>query len=155
VSSIRRLLFSCDTAGRRLPDRLRCLDRRGCRANTVSLQPGNYVEHFEFVQSLLKEYDIPPARRWVDIDNIAAGINPTGAAAPLDIAFEHNIKLVADALGALPAELVQRTKQASVIVAALVGQPNASFLKSCTSLSRGRCVSVAADVPRSMAWPWC
>ena len=95
----------------------------GAVRNTVSVQPGNYVKHFEFVQSLLNKYDIPPARRWVDIDNIASGINPTGAAALLDVAFKHNIKLFADALGAPPAELVQRTKQASIVVTALVGRP--------------------------------
>ncbi|MBV9002053.1 MAG: nitronate monooxygenase [Solirubrobacterales bacterium] len=94
--------------------------------------PGNLIaslreqipaEHFEFVRDLLKKYDIPAAPEGIrSFDEIAAGANPTGAAVLLDVAFRHNIKLFANALGAPPADLVKRSKEAGVVVAALVGQ---------------------------------
>lgn len=89
----------------------------------ASLRAQIPAEHFEFVQALLDRYDIPAVPDGLrNFDEIAAGINPTGAAALLDVAFKHNIKLFANALGAPPAELVKRSKDAGVVVAALVGQ---------------------------------
>ncbi|WP_426502283.1 NAD(P)H-dependent flavin oxidoreductase [Dactylosporangium sp. McL0621] len=89
----------------------------------ASLRAQIPAEHFAFVRSLLERYDIPAAPAGLrDFDEIAAGINPDGAAALLDVAFKHNIRLFANALGAPPAELVERSKAAGVVVAALVGQ---------------------------------
>src|SRR5229473_245189 len=56
-------------------------------------------------------------------DEIAASLNPVGAAALLDVAFRHPISLIANALGTPPPGLVARAQAAGVAVAALVGQP--------------------------------
>jgi NAD(P)H-dependent flavin oxidoreductase YrpB (nitropropane dioxygenase family) len=78
-------------------------------------------EHIAFVRDLLDRYDIP-VTELTGHDEIAAGLNPDGARALLDVAFRHRISLIANALGTPPPDLVQRAKAAGVVVAALVGQ---------------------------------
>ena len=79
--------------------------------------------HLAFVRDLLDRYGIPEAAPIAEHDEIAASLNPAGAAALLDVAFGHPIALVANALGPPPAGLVDRARQQGVAVAALVGQP--------------------------------
>ena len=81
--------------------------------------------HLAFVRDLLDRYGIPEAapRASAEHDEIAASLNPTGAAALLDVAFRHPISLIASALGTPPPGLVARAKAEGVAVAALVGQP--------------------------------
>jgi NAD(P)H-dependent flavin oxidoreductase YrpB (nitropropane dioxygenase family) len=82
-------------------------------------------EHRQFIADLLAKYgvpDLPSDAAPLINDDIAAAINPEGAAALLDVAFDHPIALVANALGTPPANLVDRAKAKGVVVAALVGQ---------------------------------
>jgi NAD(P)H-dependent flavin oxidoreductase YrpB (nitropropane dioxygenase family) len=78
--------------------------------------------HLAFVRDLLARYEIPETGRAAGHDEIAASLNPRGAQALLDVAFGHQIALIANALGTPPPGLVARAKQAGVPVAALVGQ---------------------------------
>jgi len=80
-------------------------------------------EHLAFVRDLLDRYGIPDVPGNPEHDEIAASLNPDGAAALLDVAFSHRISLIANALGTPPPGLVARGKAAGVVVAALVGQP--------------------------------
>ncbi len=93
--------------------------------------PGNLVaslraqipeQHLAFVADLLARYGIPESAA-ADQDEIAASLNPAGAAVLLDVAFSHRIALIANALGPPPPGLVARGQAARVVVAALVGQP--------------------------------
>jgi NAD(P)H-dependent flavin oxidoreductase YrpB (nitropropane dioxygenase family) len=82
--------------------------------------------HLAFVRDLLDRYGIPeaaPPRNAAEHDEIAASLNPAGAAALLDVAFGHPIALIANALGPPPPGLVERARKQGVAVAALVGQP--------------------------------
>ena len=82
--------------------------------------------HLAFVRDLLDRYGIPesvPRASAAEHDEIAASLNPAGAAALLDVAFRHPISLIASALGTPPPGLVARAKAEGVAVAALVGQP--------------------------------
>ncbi len=81
--------------------------------------------HLAFVRDLLDRYGIPEAAPHASAghDEIAASLNPAGAAALLEVAFRHPISLVASALGIPPPGLVARAKAEGVAVAALVGQP--------------------------------
>jgi NAD(P)H-dependent flavin oxidoreductase YrpB (nitropropane dioxygenase family) len=79
-------------------------------------------EHLAFVRGLLDQYGIPEAAVLEDNSGIVAGLNPGGAEALLDVAFSHQISLVASALGTPPPSLVARGQAAGVVVAALVGQ---------------------------------
>jgi NAD(P)H-dependent flavin oxidoreductase YrpB (nitropropane dioxygenase family) len=82
--------------------------------------------HLAFVRELLAKYGIPAAAAAADpsvVDEVAASLNPDGAAPLLDVAFRHKISLIANALGPPPPGLVARGHDAGVVVAALVGQP--------------------------------
>jgi NAD(P)H-dependent flavin oxidoreductase YrpB (nitropropane dioxygenase family) len=81
-------------------------------------------EQQEFVDDILRRYDVP------DIDEeireaIKRGgtlaVSPRGYEPLLDIAFAHDIKLVASALGPPPPALIERAHEADVVVAALAG----------------------------------
>src|SRR5271166_2226545 len=76
-----------------------------------------------FVRDLLDRYGIPEVPPIPEHDEIAASLNPAGAAALLDVAFRHPISLIASALGTPPPALVAQAKAEGVAVAALVGQP--------------------------------
>ncbi len=90
----------------------------------ASLRAQIPASHLAFVRDLLDRYGIPETGVSTQAhDEIAAGLNPDGAAALLDVAFRHPIALIASALGTPPPGLVARAKEAGVTVAALVGQP--------------------------------
>src|SRR6202040_1776722 len=61
----------------------------------ASLRAQIPAEHLAFVRDLLGRYGIPEAARSASIaaehDEIAASLNPAGAAALLDVAFRHPI----------------------------------------------------------------
>ena len=80
-------------------------------------------EHLAFVRDLLERYGIPEKTAHHEHDEVAASLNPDGAAVLLDVAFGHPISLIASALGTPPPGLVTRAKATGVAVAALVGQP--------------------------------
>ncbi len=78
--------------------------------------------HLAFVRDLLDRYGIPEVKSHPEYDEIAASLNPAGAAPLLDVAFRHPISLIANALGPPPEGLVDRARKHGVAVAALVGQ---------------------------------
>ena len=88
----------------------------------ASLRTQIPAEHLDFVAGLLDRYGIPETTSHPEHDEIAASLNPDGAALLLDVAFEHPIALIANALGLPPAGLVDRAREQGVAVAALVGQ---------------------------------
>lgn len=78
-------------------------------------------EHRAFVDDILARYGItaPAEER-----RAAAGglnISPKGYEPLLDVAFAHDIRLIASALGPPPADLVQRAHDRDVLVVALAG----------------------------------
>jgi NAD(P)H-dependent flavin oxidoreductase YrpB (nitropropane dioxygenase family) len=78
-------------------------------------------EHRRFVDELLDRYDVPPLPAG---DRAPSGLLSWShkAAAPLmDVAFEHGISLIANALGPAPPEMVGRAHEAGIVVAGLVG----------------------------------
>jgi NAD(P)H-dependent flavin oxidoreductase YrpB (nitropropane dioxygenase family) len=80
-------------------------------------------EHRAFVQDLLARYGIPADTGTGTFrDEIMASINSFGAAELIDVAFSHQVALIANALGPAPRDLVSRGKREGVVVAALVGQ---------------------------------
>jgi NAD(P)H-dependent flavin oxidoreductase YrpB (nitropropane dioxygenase family) len=104
----------------------------GVGSREASRDPGNLVAslraqipdgHLAFVRDLLDRYGIPEVAGNPEHDEIAASLNPDGAAPLLDVAFRHPIRLIANALGPPPPGLVDRARKQGVPVAALVGQP--------------------------------
>jgi NAD(P)H-dependent flavin oxidoreductase YrpB (nitropropane dioxygenase family) len=82
-------------------------------------------EHIRFVEGLMKKYGIPPRDgNALEGGEYVAAVNtdPGIVSELLDVAFSHRIRLIASALGTPPPYLVDRGKDAGVIVAALVGK---------------------------------
>lgn len=85
-------------------------------------------EHLAFVRGLLDGAGIPPLPA-ADKDEIIRGLlselsfTPEESLRMLDIAMEHPIKLIVNALGSPPKELVERAHARGIKVAALAGRP--------------------------------
>jgi NAD(P)H-dependent flavin oxidoreductase YrpB (nitropropane dioxygenase family) len=76
-----------------------------------------------FVDDILSRYHVPelPAELRGAERNVLANVASKGYAPLLDVAFAHDIALVASALGAPPPALLRRAHDAGVAVAALAG----------------------------------
>jgi NAD(P)H-dependent flavin oxidoreductase YrpB (nitropropane dioxygenase family) len=97
-------------------------------------------EHRRFLDSLLEQYGIDPSEPGTDSDTaadsdsvrvdmsnasregLAAGLTGEGAVRLIEVALTHPIRLVANALGAPPAEMIKAAHEAGVPVAALAGK---------------------------------
>jgi hypothetical protein len=84
-------------------------------------------EHKSFARKLLEEHGIDTTdltdERFERGSKITRNIREQGAQSLLDVAFNHPIALVANALGPAPQVMIDRAKAAGVLVAALVGSP--------------------------------
>ena len=84
-------------------------------------------EHKTFARKLLEDHGIDTAdltdERFERGSKITRNIREQGAQSLLDVAFNHPIALVANALGPAPPIMIDRAKAAGVLVAALVGSP--------------------------------
>ena len=78
--------------------------------------------HRAFVDDLLLRYGIPPPTE-PPRKSSRGGLNisPKGYEPLLEVAFGHDIRLIASALGPPPADLVERAHDHNVLVAALAG----------------------------------
>ena len=76
--------------------------------------------HKQFTIDLLKEHDVDFNREDFLDQNMPAIAGDMGEQL-LDVAFQHPIKMIANALGIAPASMIDRAKQYGVPVGALVG----------------------------------
>lgn len=79
--------------------------------------------HRLWLDNLLERYGIPVVKAGNGLERRFAGmrIDPKSMAPLLDVAFEHDIALVASALGPPPPHLIDRARASGVRVAALAG----------------------------------
>jgi NAD(P)H-dependent flavin oxidoreductase YrpB (nitropropane dioxygenase family) len=78
-------------------------------------------EHKSFVNDLLARYDVPPLPIDEPIPSGEGSWSHKGAQPLVDISLSRPIRLIVNALGAPPPELVTQAHNANVYVAALVG----------------------------------
>ena len=81
-------------------------------------------EHQEFVEDILRRYDVPEMPDDVEmVGGMPRGLNvsPLTYGPLIEVAFAHDITLIASALGAPPPDLVERAHGQGVLVAALAG----------------------------------
>jgi NAD(P)H-dependent flavin oxidoreductase YrpB (nitropropane dioxygenase family) len=103
-----------------LPPKYVGAERGGIDASEVrALLP---EEHRAFVDDLLARYGISaPAGDRRRPPGVGLNISPKGYEPLLDVAFTHDIRLIASALGPPPPDLVERAHRSDVVVAALAG----------------------------------
>jgi len=90
------------------------LDSNAARAAAIP------EEHQRFTADLLGQYGIKVDQAQVVLRE-RVGITPENGLALLEVAFRHPIRLIANALGIAPPEMIRLGKQHGVPVAALVG----------------------------------
>jgi NAD(P)H-dependent flavin oxidoreductase YrpB (nitropropane dioxygenase family) len=82
-------------------------------------------EQQAFVDQILRRYQVPelPEQEWESLRERGGGMRvaPSGYEPLLDVAFAHQIRLIASALGPPPPSLIERAHEADVVVAALAG----------------------------------
>lgn len=83
-------------------------------------------EHRRFLDQLLREYGIDPAPPGSDEPvasmDVAMGLSVSGALRLIEVALDHPVRLVANALGTPPPELIEAAHGRNIPVAALVGK---------------------------------
>ncbi len=79
-------------------------------------------EHRAFVDDLLARYGIAPTDPPRKSSGGGLNISPKGYEPLLEVAFAHDIRMIASALGSPPADLVERAHDHDVVVAALAGK---------------------------------
>jgi NAD(P)H-dependent flavin oxidoreductase YrpB (nitropropane dioxygenase family) len=112
-----------------VPEKLTGMEK-GARFDGAALAELIPEEHRRFLDSLLQEYGIEPTAGDGDADDaanasregMAAGLTGEGAVRLIEVALTHPIRLVANALGAPPAEMIKAAHAADVPVAALAGK---------------------------------
>jgi len=77
-------------------------------------------EHREFAADILGRYGIEASRE-LPTNRERMGITPENGLALMEVAFRHPIRLIANALGIAPPEMLAEGKRRGVPVAALVG----------------------------------
>jgi NAD(P)H-dependent flavin oxidoreductase YrpB (nitropropane dioxygenase family) len=80
--------------------------------------------HKEFAASILRKHGIDPSQLdevRKNTSGFAMNLREEGAASTLEVAFQHPIKLIANALGVPPPRMLELGKKHGVAVAALVG----------------------------------
>jgi len=77
--------------------------------------------HRHFVDDVLRRFEVPPLPEDAAPSAITAWMHDF-ARAQVDVALQHPIKLLANALGSPPADVIQRAHDHGVLVAALAGK---------------------------------
>jgi NAD(P)H-dependent flavin oxidoreductase YrpB (nitropropane dioxygenase family) len=85
------------------------------------LAPMIPAEHREFIDELLARYDVPPLPEGERTNSGEGTWSHKGAQPLVDIALAHRIRLIVNALGPAPVELVTQAHESNVLVAGLVG----------------------------------
>jgi NAD(P)H-dependent flavin oxidoreductase YrpB (nitropropane dioxygenase family) len=85
------------------------------RAEAISAQ------HRDFTAGLLNQYGVAVSPDEVVRYEGRAGITPENGFAQMEVAFRHPIRLIANALGIAPPEMIAEGKRRGIPVAALVG----------------------------------
>lgn len=80
--------------------------------------------HRQFITELLDRHDVPPLPDEVEATSGMVGWSASGGRAHVEVALRHPIKLLVNALGPPPADVVDLAHEHGVKVAALVGRPD-------------------------------
>jgi NAD(P)H-dependent flavin oxidoreductase YrpB (nitropropane dioxygenase family) len=107
-----------------LPQKYAGADEGGLDINRDTIRQLLPPEQQQFVDDILERYDVPPLPEDMAGQMWRGGglsVSPKGYEPLLDVAFAHDIKLIASALGPPPPFLIERAHAADVVVAALAG----------------------------------
>lgn len=78
-------------------------------------------EHRRFIETLLEKHGVPPLPQGVDETESLLGWSASGGRAHVEVALRHPIRLIANALGPPPEDIIQTAHERGLVVAALCG----------------------------------
>ena len=93
----------------------------GGMGNPDDLQKMLPEAHRDFVNGLLERYDVPPLPAEVTAHEALKAWTDAASREQVELALRHPIKLIANALGPPPADIIERCHEQGVMVAALIG----------------------------------
>jgi NAD(P)H-dependent flavin oxidoreductase YrpB (nitropropane dioxygenase family) len=79
--------------------------------------------HKRFIQDLLARHEVPELPANVERTESLLGWSATGGRAHVEVALRHPIRLIANALGPPPEDIIQTAHGRGILVAALCGTP--------------------------------
>jgi NAD(P)H-dependent flavin oxidoreductase YrpB (nitropropane dioxygenase family) len=79
--------------------------------------------HRDFIEETLAKHGVPPLPADAPRPESLLGWTPSGGHSHVDVALKHDIRLLVNALGPPPRDVVEQAHRHSVPVAALVGSP--------------------------------
>ncbi len=77
--------------------------------------------HKRWIEDLLKKYGVPELPQGIDETESLLGWSISGGRAHVEVALRHPIKLIANALGPPPEDVIQTAHERGLVVAALCG----------------------------------
>src|SRR5512139_3841897 len=77
--------------------------------------------HKQWLKALLDKYEVPELPKDADRHAELLGWSTAAGSAHVDVGLKHPIRLIANALGPPPAEIIERAHKQGVLVAALCG----------------------------------
>jgi NAD(P)H-dependent flavin oxidoreductase YrpB (nitropropane dioxygenase family) len=92
------------------------------------------AQHKQFLNELLEQYEVPKLPPGIDAGQSVPGggllgWSLAGGRAHVDVALKHPIRLIANALGPPPADVIERAHAQNVLVAALVGRVDQALVQ--------------------------
>ena len=82
------------------------------------------ARHRAFVEEVLQRYNVPELPADEPKPESLLGWTPAGARPQVEIALSHDIRLLVNALGPPPADVIEQAHAKGVLVAALIGTPD-------------------------------
>ena len=80
-------------------------------------------QHRDFIEATLAKHGVPPLPEGAPRTESLLGWTPAGGHSHVDVALQHDIRLLVNALGPPPADVVAQAHSRGVPVAALIGTP--------------------------------
>jgi NAD(P)H-dependent flavin oxidoreductase YrpB (nitropropane dioxygenase family) len=79
--------------------------------------------HKRFIEDLLARYEVPEIPKGVEHTESLLGWSASGGRAHVEVALKHPIRLIANALGPPPSDIIETAHQRDILVAAPCGTP--------------------------------
>lgn len=85
--------------------------------------------HKRFIEDLLKKYGVPELPEGVDTTESLLGWSQSGGRAHVEVAMKHPIRLIANALGPPPEDIIHTAHERGLVVAALCGSVHQALVQ--------------------------
>jgi NAD(P)H-dependent flavin oxidoreductase YrpB (nitropropane dioxygenase family) len=136
----------------------KAVDVHGDNAEDLMAQIRGMIDdaHWKYVDELMERFELPPLPDGEGAHGVIGWAEDV-ARQHVEVAFAHPMKLIANALGSPPVDIIERAHEAGVKVAALAGKASTPSDMSTTAWTSSwpRVTRPAATPARWRPWSWC